>query len=236
MNKKTIKFVAQNKHVLEVRQKPIPAKNIHPEWWKNIPVYSNKESKLRLNPHPNVTVKRCFPTLDIISMGYVFTLWCDLEVTIDKHGSHFVRWLVNEPPVSTWTSSQVEGFEIPIGYQSNPVFKYHHGWTIKTPKNFSCLITHPFGYQNLPIKSISGVVDTDEYDGEINVPFVFKEGWSGILPVGTPMFQVIPFERHHWESEILLKQPGEHTIDVDKMEKIINSAYGKLFHRKKKYT
>jgi hypothetical protein len=79
-------------------------------------------------------------------------------------------------------------------------------------------------------------VDTDEYDGEINVPFVFKEGWSGILPVGTPMFQVIPFERHHWESEILLKQPGEHTIDVDKMEKIINSAYGKLFHRKKKYT
>jgi hypothetical protein len=116
------------------------------------------------------------------------------------------------------------------------VFKYHHGWTVKTPKNVSCLFVHPIGYQDLPIRSISGVVDTDEYAGEINVPFTFKEGWTGILPAGTPMFQIIPFERENWTSEFSTKKPGEHIIDLDKMDKFINSAYGKLFHRKKKYS
>lgn len=235
MKKRTINFVAQSEHVIQVRTKPVPAKDLLPSWWKDLSVYSNDEKKLRLNPYPNVTVKRCFPTLDALTSGYIFTLWADLEVTIDKHGSHYVRWLVNEPPISVWSGDQTRGFELSTGYQSNPIFKYHHGWTIKTPKNFSCLFVNPFGYEDSPIKSIAGVVDTDEFAGEINAPFTFKEGWEGILPVGTPMFQVIPFERQSWSSNVSLKAEGEHIIDLDKMDKLINSAYGRLFHKKKRY-
>ena len=59
MKNNKITFRAQNEHVWEVREKPISASKLIPDWWKNMAPYSNKENKLELSPQSKVTVKKC---------------------------------------------------------------------------------------------------------------------------------------------------------------------------------
>jgi hypothetical protein len=170
---KIIKFIAQDEHVWNVRQKPYPAAKNLPDWWKNIPAYSNLEKSFTLNPRPNVTVKRCVPTLDALTSGYYVPLWSDLFVE-QQDNFPLIKWNSSIPVVQSWNDATVNSFKIMDGY-SRVFFKNLHGWTIKTPPGWSSMFVHPIAYPDLPFYSISGIVDTDVFDGEINVPFVVKE-------------------------------------------------------------
>jgi hypothetical protein len=231
--KKTIEFVAQNEHVWNVRPRPHPAIKKTPKWWKEMPAYSNTENKFNLNPYSTVTVKRCVPTLDILGAGYYVPLWADLFVT-QKNNSPLIRWTTNTPVVDTWPDSQTGDFKIIDGY-SKLFFKNLHGWTIKTPPGWSCIFMHPVAYPDVPFYTISGIVDTDIYNGEINVPFVIKENFEGIIEKNTPMFQIIPFKRDQWESQFSLKKPNEHFFDNEKIHSVVKRAYFSLITDKKTY-
>lgn len=230
---KNINFVAQNEHVWNVRPKPYAAIKNLPKWWKDIPAYTNPENKFYLNPHPSVTVKRCVPTLDIFSAGYYVPLWADLFVS-QQNDRPYIQWNTSTVVVDSWSDYQVSSFKIIDGY-SNLVFKNLHGWTIKTPPGWSCLFLHPVAYSDLPFYSISGIVHTDIYDGEINVPFVVKNNFEGIIEKNTPMFQVIPFKRENWESQFDVKKPNEHFFDVEKIVSKIQRSYFSLIKNKKTY-
>jgi len=39
-------------------------------------------------------------------------------------------------------------------------------------------------------------------------PFFIREGWSGILPAGTPYMQMLPFKREDWNSEVYIENPN----------------------------
>ena len=39
------------------------------------------------------------------------------------------------------------------------------------------------------------------YEAAGNYPFLLKDNFSGIIPAGTPLFQIIPFKRDNWKSE-----------------------------------
>jgi len=233
MKNSEIVFKAQDNHVWEVRQKPEPASQFVPQWWKNLPIYSNKERKFSLDPHPTVTVKRCAPVLDSLTSGYIIPLWTDIWVT-QQNGFPLVKWQSSVNVFETWSLEQSSFFEIPEGYNKS-VFKYLHGWTIKTPKNWSCLFTQPFGYSNQPIKSLTGIVDTDNYDGEVNAPFVIKEGFEGIIEKGTPMVQVIPIKRNNWVSQFTKKEPDEHALDIEKLWTKILGSYARNIRTPKSY-
>jgi hypothetical protein len=49
---------------------------------------------------------------------------------------------------------------------------------------------------------LPGVVDTDNLLTEINPPFRMKNGWTGVIPAGTPIAQIIPFKRENWKYSI----------------------------------
>jgi hypothetical protein len=230
---KIIKFVAQNDHVWNVRPKPYPAAKNMPNWWKDMPVYSNPENTFTLNPYPSVTVKRCVPTLDILTSGYYVPLWSDIFVD-QQDGFPLIQWTSEVPVLNTWNNQHVSSFKTIDGY-SNVFFKNIHGWTIKTPPGWSCMFIHPIAYPDLPFYSISGIVDTDVYDGDINVPFVVKNNFKGIIEKGTPMFQVIPFKREKWNSEFDVKKPNEHYFDSQKLYSKIQRSYHYLLKDKKIY-
>jgi hypothetical protein len=228
---KTIKFLAQDDHVWNVRPKPYPAAKGIPDWWKNIPVYSG--NGFDVNPASTVTVKRCVPTIDMLVAGYYVPLWADIFVKWDNEKLK-TKWTTRKSVIETWSPQQVSSFKIPDGF-SNTVFKNLHGWTIKTPPGWSCLIIHPVAYQDAPFYTIPGIVDTDIYDGEINVPFVIKNNFEGILEKGTPMFQIIPFKREQWNSEFDVKKQNQHFFDNEKLYSKIERAYYSLVKDKKIY-
>ena len=228
-----IEFVAQDDHVWNVRPRPYPAVKNLPQWWKDIPAYHNNEKKLNLSPAPNVTVKRCVPTLDALGAGYYVPLWADLLVKQDN-GFPTLTWNTNTPVADVWTQSQVSSFEFKDGY-SKLAFKNFHGWTIKTPPGWSCMFIHPIAYPNLPFEVIPGIVDTDVFNVDINVPFIIKEGFEGIIERDTPMFQVVPFKRETWDSKFSVKDNSEHFFDIERFRSKINRSYASLIKDKKRY-
>jgi hypothetical protein len=230
---KDIEFLAQDNHVWNVRPKPYPAIKNMPQWWKDVPVYAYNEKKLNLNPGPNVTVKRCVPTIDALGAGYYVPLWADLLVKQDN-GIPSLNWNTMTPVAEAWSASSVSSFELKDGY-SKIVFKNLHGWSIKTPPGWSCMFIHPIAYPNLPFEVISGIVDTDVFHGEINVPFIIKEGFEGIIERDTPMFQVIPFKREVWNSKFRVKDTLEHFFDVERLLSKINRSYASMIKDKKMY-
>jgi len=77
------------------------------------------------------------------------------------------------------------------------LMKFHCPWIIDTPEGWSVRIKNPSNNWENDIHLIEGVVDSDTYYGEINLPFV----WTGseecdiIIPAGTPLAHVIPYKR-----------------------------------------
>ena len=230
---KEIEFIAQDDHVWNVRPKPYPAVKNLPQWWKDLPLYSNNDKKFDLSPAPNVTVKRCLPTMDALGAGYYVPLWADMLVK-QENNLPTLNWSTTVAGADVWPSHQVSSFEFKDGY-SKVAFKNVHGWTIKTPPGWSSIFIHPVAYPNLPFQVIPGIVDTDVFDVEINVPFIIKEGFEGIIERDTPMFQVIPFKRENWDSKFSVKGPSQHFYDIEKTRSKINRAYTLLTKDKKRY-
>ncbi len=81
--------------------------------------------------------------------------------------------------------------------QDYAIHKLNSPWVIETPKGWSVYIKPYANDFNTPIRILEGVVDTDTYQGIVNLPFV----WVGsreqnvVVPKGTPLAQVIPFKR-----------------------------------------
>lgn len=230
---KIIKFLAMDEHTFVVKEHPQPASKFIPEWWKKITPHINGD-KFDLTPAPNSTAKKCFPLLDSLTSGYIIPLWTDILVKLDTDGTPIVKWNVDVPVLDTWGYAQSKGFEIPEGYNSL-VFKNLHNWSIETPKDYSCLITHPFGYPNLPFHTLTGIVDTDTLKTGITAPFVIKQGFEGIIEKGTPMFQILPFKRDKWKSEIGQKKPSEMFYEHEKLKTKIISSYGRFLRSNKQY-
>ena len=229
-----ITFRAKDNHVMEVRERPQPASNFVPEWWDTMPHYTTPTNTLELSPMPSVTVKRCLSAFDGLTAGYMVTLWADVQVKYDEIEKTSIKWTTQEMVFDTWKDYQTSTYEIPDNF-TLPVFKYFHGWVIKTPPGWSALFTHPIGYQNLPFRVIPWIVDTDKLETDINVPIVFKKGFEGILEKGTPIFQIIPIYRSKWESNYELGTPEQHRLNNEKLRTKIVSSYARYIREPKSY-
>lgn len=227
---KLIKFHANDEYTMQVKEKPVPASSLIPKWFKNMPMYSTSNNKFDINPYATVTSKQCAPLLDTFCSGYIVKLWSDLLVSRTED-SLTVRWLVDEKVVDNWHHTQSSMYEVPDEFDS-VVFKYYHGWSIETPPGYSCLITHPFAYQNLPIRTLTGIIDSDILKLNANSPFVIKKNFEGIIKKGTPMFQIIPFKREAWDSEYDVSSQDEKYFDIQKFKTKIVSSYASARHKK----
>lgn len=184
---KKIKFTSTYPHYKI--DHPVPASRIIPEWYRKMPGTRDRVE----------TVKKCIPFLDALTSGYFITLSTD--VFYNDEAKKFIH---NSPfeIESDHMLIQTQDVEINDSYEAQP-HKWLNQWKIETPKGYSCLFIHPLDRTDLPFYSFSGVVDTDKHPVVINFPFVIKKGFSGVIPKGTPIIQIIPFKRDSWESKVI---------------------------------
>lgn len=176
-----------------------PIKKVVPDWYKKAERFIGG----KFNPDElNFNVKSCMPFLDTYLTGYYVPCPVDLWVTYENDVVD-IKFRKNlHGPRST--PINVRGPESTPGMQAPPGFyDRHFTWltkfTIKSPKGYSLLITQPLNRTDLPTYTLSGIVDAENamYGG--NIPFFVKKGFTGLIPEGTPIMQIIPIKRESWK-------------------------------------
>jgi hypothetical protein len=178
---------------------PTPAKSNIPQWYKDAPRFLHGETSVRgagPTDNGNLGLKYCVPFLDALSVGYNAGLWSDLQVKQGPHGPVFT-WGVDPDMIE---GRDMQGFEtLPVPHGHNPKqFIWRQPFSVRLPKGYSALFMHPLNRFDLPFTTLSGVMDCDHVMPEGNFPFYMQEGWEGIIPAGTPFFQIMPFKRESW--------------------------------------
>lgn len=217
--KKKIKFHSTRTDVALLR--PQPASRFVPDWFRRMPgVDSGIE-----------TVKKCVPVLDALTAGYIIPL--SVDAIWDDKNKVFISQ--SESKInSDHDASQTRHVQIADGFDPQP-HKWINDWFIKTPKGYSTLFIHPLNRDDLPFKSFTGIVDTDTHPLPVNFPFILKEGFTGVIPAGTPIIQAIPFKRDDWDSIVIDEGDSYHyPHPVDNMNPPFN-WYKRKFWTKKVY-
>lgn len=230
-----IKFYhANNLDVLD----PVPGTNMVPEWYKDTSKYlkSNNLKDLQIENQNGVdivsiSIKVCSPTFDSFTSGYYFLLQEDVFVQNDENGVPRLSW--NSEDFILMRIPTLE-YPIPLSYHPIP-YSFRMSFGIKTSPGTSCLITHPLNRFDLPFLVTSGIVDTDKKMPPADIRFVLKKGFEGIIPKGTPIFQIIPFKRESWEMEIDDEIKDEEMWEHEKRRTMLHSYYTKQLQEKKEY-
>jgi hypothetical protein len=216
---KKIKFTSSYPEV-EILH-PFPASKAIPEWYRKMP---------RVNSgHP--TVKTCIPFLDAMTAGYIVPLAAD--VVLDGETAEY-NSNATIPVISSHFPEQTEFVKIPDHVNPSPL-KWGNSFYIKTPKGYSCYITHPANREDLPFTTLTGVVDTDVHPVIINFPFLVNKDFKGVIPAGTPIAQIIPFKRDDWKIEVVDdKEPPHYPASYELLAPPYN-LYKRKWWQKKKY-
>jgi len=180
---------------LDVIPEPKSAGKCIPEWFKKIKPMMGKEK----GGFPRPTVKKCMPVLDVMNLGYIIPLQADLHV-ITNHDLSIIKTSAREGspinPAQRHDSVQVHSTSWPV-HKQDPI-KFINNWMIKTKPGWSCLFTAPMNHLGAPFTCLSGVVDTDTYNKEINFPAIWHvPNFDDTLLAGTPLVQVVPFKREN---------------------------------------
>jgi hypothetical protein len=196
-NKKLIKF-SIDKAVEEVNI-PMPSKTYLPEWFKKAPKFYETD---KIVSQQVKTFKNCNPLTDTFISGYIFELWSDIEVVINEEGYRYITWKNDDYSVIK-TRDQRGSMDMPkVPGFSEEHYTLSHPLYIQTPPGYSCLIMQPLNRHDLNTMVPAGIVDSDKdpfFPG--NYPIMIKEDFEGVIEVGTPLFQIIPFKRDNWISE-----------------------------------
>jgi hypothetical protein len=166
---------------------PVPARTVQPAWFKRLPGQNREQLSATNN---GLTVKRCVPFLDAMSLGWIVPLAATVRLEIADAGKIVTAgWEFAREMVSHHGAAQTAGGP----WEPRPTMKFHNPWTIRTPPGWSCLFVPPLNRPNGVFEVLSGFVDTDTYVAPVNFPFVaIADDGVHTLHKGTPLIQVIP--------------------------------------------
>ena len=191
---------------------PQPASQFVPQWYRDGERYINKNDGTLNIPSPedrSAGMKLCMPFLDSIIAGYIQSTSCDIEIIKNDGGENVEYRHVIQDENGNWQDymnlniiGERHGdightLPRPHGHSHNHM-TWNGKWGWKLPRGWSAIITHPMNQHQLPFTTLSGFMDSDRFTAGGNVPFFLKEGFTGIIPKGTPMFQIIPIKREKW--------------------------------------
>jgi len=218
-----------------VLQKPKPASEYIPEWYKKAKSYTTLDGKKKPNMDgtPAATVKRCMPVWDMMTAGYIIETPYDIYIGQTSEGPYF-QW-AGEDAIILQTMEQFQ--DHPYSRNINYSARINIPWSIKTPKGWSVLIIEPQHREPGPIECASGIVDTDSFSIPFNMFFKLRDpNFEGMIPAGTPLLQVIPFKRQSWKSFLGgTKERKKFESDLKKLKIIFCDAYKKFWWQKKDY-
>jgi hypothetical protein len=227
-----ITFIASSKET-ELITSPKPAKNYIPEWYKNIKSFYRKTPIFNTNGKLyNPDLKMCMPFLDSLTTGYIQETWCDIY--IQKENEEIKFYFSDFPQIINVREKKA------IETYNNEFYPIEFEWSIewinKTPKNHSVLICHPLNRLDVPFYTLSGIIDSDMYyhSPSGNLPFYIKKDFEGLIPKGTPMYQIIPIKRNFWTHKIE-KYSINNQKRLKKQNQVFWEFYKKNFWNKKQY-
>jgi hypothetical protein len=205
LNKLSVEFIPQNKDIENYIPAPKPSSRYLPEWFKEMP---HSLTNL-LNTGIDETAKKCMPFIDSLTSGYTQELPCDVNIKnhgIDENGNDLISYSWAGPfrPLSTRLEEQQSRNVFPpfYGYYNKEIH-WNSFWEPKTPKGYSTFYYHPANRLDLPFTTLNAIIDTDNWFITGPVPFMIKRGFEGIIPAGTPIYQMIFIKRDSWESSLL---------------------------------
>jgi hypothetical protein len=178
--------------------RPIPAVQGLPNWFKTMPQKAFSETL----QDEVLTLKKCPPVIDAMTSGFLMPLVCDLKV---ENGE--LTWERDLPvpnanyprsPIDFHVGSQVAGS--PFFDSDRFIIKFNNFWTVGLPPGYSLLVTHPINRDELPFRTLTGLVDADRYcDVFIHFPARWQDPqFNGMLAKGTPVAQCLPVKRDTW--------------------------------------
>jgi hypothetical protein len=233
-----IKFIARDPGAWELAEKPYPANQNIPEWWRNMSPYmvssenpEGKKFKVR-NRMANTSPKKCVPMLDALTSGYLIPLWADVSIE-QTDVNPLINWRTSRDVFEIHGDTSM--IETPIGYHKQ-VFKFMNLWSIITPPGYSCLISAPAGFRQTGLQAIPAIIDTDKSTLELVFPLWIQKDFNGIVEKGTPLVQITPFKRSEWKAEYTHYKHNEYqTIEDKNFNATLINHYIKKVWSKKKY-
>lgn len=234
----TISWVPSSEACFDTVPPPAPAKNYVPDWYSSLcPVTANTFDYDFENNIQKTSVRNCMPFYDALTAGYVQETWCDIFVECDHQGNFKYTFSAPPddvpPPMGLRPVASVTSFT-----HTYPIeFVWHQHWRPKTPKGWSSLVCHPLNRHDLPFVTTAGIIDSDVFyhSPAGQAPFYVKDGFSGIIPAGTPMYQIIPFKRDNWKSVAEKFDSKEEAVRRAKIKRHLVSSYARQFWQKKRY-
>jgi|688.fasta_scaffold556291_1 hypothetical protein len=211
-----IRFIPYNQYTLNNLKPPQPARQYLADWYRQgeSAIFNDTLKRASLSDK-NISggMKSCIPFFDAMVSGYIMETWESVEVYENSNGILKWRYVEQNPYTDEWDEKnnvQQSMFEErhgdsgstiprPAGHAHNHMI-LQGKWGIRLPKGWSLLITHPINRWDLPFTVTSGIIDSDEWWTSGNIPFFLKEGWTGIIPAGTPFCQLVPIKRSSWAS------------------------------------
>jgi hypothetical protein len=189
----------------ESNSAPKPIIKLMPDWFRKADRYAkDQNNNFIIGPDKGKipTWKACPALFDIMSTGYSLNTPCDIEFFKDFNGKIDAK--VSNLKYLSFIQKRVPmpQFVHPEGYYQEH-FAWFGEWQVRLPKGYSAIYSTPFNRYDLPFLSTSGIIDADKVYQPGSYPFFVKDGFTGIVPAGTPFIQIIPFKRENWISEII---------------------------------
>jgi len=223
---------------------PRPASEYSPAWYSDMGAFLNK--KARIGPDDDesyfgsadLTVKMCVPFRDGMFAGYIQEAWQDIYLDLSDNNPENFKYIL--PTKSPRMMNHRDTTSMPIGnnfYQTE--FVFHPPWTPEVPKGWSVLYTQPINRVDLVTWFPSAIVDNDTFThshDESNIPFYIKKDFvQGVIPKGTPLYQMIPIRREAWSSHPNRYDPITQAKISQEPRKTFWGGYKKIFWQKKEY-
>jgi hypothetical protein len=145
------------------------------------------------------------------------------------------HWASSFTTISTHPKFQFDEAELPPEFQNAEAFKWYNYYHVSTPKGYSTLFVHPFGYSHLPFFTLPAVVDTDGHGLDINFPFLIRKDFEGLIPKGTPIAQALPFKRENWKLKVENFGEELHRNNILKRQTTLFNLYRSNVWQRKEY-
>jgi hypothetical protein len=243
MKKNKVLFVPNSSSVELALPCPKPSKRYIPQWFKDMPIENSFIDGIkRPKIHTKFTAKKCMPFMDSLTSGYTQELMCDIFINpVNPNESDTTveyNWPagLNFRPMSTRREdSQVQNSMPKFSGYYDAEFHWNTFWEPKTPPGYSTFYFHPANRFDLPFMTHSGIIDTDSWSITGALPFVIKKGFSGIIPAGTPIYQMIFIKRDEWISEANKYDASYNEKAVFSIHRFFKDNYKRQFWSKKEY-
>ncbi len=183
---------------------PVKAKDILPDWWKQLKPGSYrdswKDSHLNIDSGDKfITAKTCPAIQDYFGEGIVLPLWGKMYIGTEKvDGEDFTYAAFTS---DTYHKEKLLGAHVehqvgdmPIGMTpQGTILKLGMPYKILVPDGYSVMYQDPFYHFRNDIRMLTGVVEADKW-GYVAFPFSI-ENYNCTIEAGTPLVYVHVFKK-----------------------------------------